>query len=1514
MKVRVLIPLLFLSCMAAVCQEQSDQWQPQEPIAGRLQPPIVENVGRADQQARFVCCGSASAVFFGQDGLTLVLREKSPSPKPDKLPTVMHKGDAELVGASTLEILANRRASAKVKRPSKACTLAISFPGNVEGAGAPLCQANRLIGKNASVRTSVYGGLICRNVSPGINLVVRQEKTSACCFMVVPPGADISRLTMKYEGQDGLELARSGELLLKTSIGKLKEPRPVAYQIVNGQKSSLRVSYSLDGSTVGFRVSGQDPSLPVTIECLGLIANALSDGWELAKCPQVFALRDHQTVGPTYAVEQTFSPPFPTSMGAVEGQYDDLLIAKMDPSGSPAVVTFLGGSGLDIGSAIAADAEGSIYLTGETFSPDFPVTEGDSTGPFALKLDAAGDKLSYSVILRKANPITQLAGRKLIAIVIDDGAREEQVRPLLDLHVPLTFALLPWADAEALEAVKSSGCAVLVHAPMMPLSGRVSSRSPNVGMMSSKSSCAEIETLLADWLAKLPGAIGVSNHMGSQVTSDPQAMKCLLADLQKRNLQFLDSNTSPVAIAADVAAGLGATCIQQDLFLDSRDPAQTAALLRALADLSERSGYAIGIGHVGGASTREGLAQAIPELQKQGFQFITLPELFSAMSPPAGFHEDFSGGKADPGWQTHCSAGNEIAIRDGFAEINADYNTYAHLTRPLDADNVTVSARIKPSSPAGVTWCTSVFLEWNAGNWCQMGMIPSAGGNRYYAVETVNGSTSESYLPDCSKQDWHYVRIQLGRDCIRYLASDDGKDWDCLRVIRRPAEFQGKVASLAVGKGYSRGVAPYPNSDLDNDYSDRGNKVVSMVADIRMEGTPLDKLSLTPAERSAIEEADLDPVGKIELRGAADPTFENVARYFPPMKFPREAIGVPEHPQDIGVDYQGRLQFTSAITSSSFPMAWFEVGDPPVPLGSTTLKRRLLNGYMPIVVLAASQKGVEYEQTQFGWSEGMSPDAELFAFVRLKAKGATPGGVWLTIQPANSRIFFEGNDVCVKIPYADPAKAKIIPPVEYDQALAQATQVWEALIEKGARFDLPDPRVNSAYRAWLAYSFLNVDKINGIYEPHDGAGFYEENYGYSVELYCRMLDAYGMHDLAAKYLDSTLSFQQPDGLYTQNFGLPDVGGLVSALAEHYRLTGDNAWLQRVSKHIILACDYLMDKRAAAPTSGLTRGMIKYRPYCDYPEPTFNYFIDIYSCKGLEDAAEVLSDQSDMSDLSDRYAHEALRYRADILASMDKAAFRQGDLTVLPIEPDTHRILKDSHDKAGDYYGLNASILLENGFLDYDGKQSRWITDFMEQKSGLIAGLCRFQPGGIDHAYTYGYLLTQLKRGDARKVLLGFYGMLAYGMTQDTYSGVECTIATTGENAHTLPHTYSCTQQLRLLRDMLIREDGDCLRIGEAIPRAWLADGKKIEMNDVPTSFGKVSVRMVGKKDGIEVEIDPTDRSDPTDPTDHPNSVFVTLRTPRPIKAVRLDGKPVRLRGETLELAGTKKRVRLEAMY
>lgn len=890
---------------------------------------------------------------------------------------------------------------------------------------------------------------------------------------------------------------------------------------------------------------------------------------------------------------------------------------------------------------------------------------------------------------------------------------------------------------------------------------------------------------------------------------------------------------------------------------------------------------------------------------------IVLPLCASACSAGVLFSDDFQAGMPASPWQTRCSAGNAVAVRDGSVEISADLNTYAHLWRPLGVDTVTASARIKPSIPAGVTWCTSIFLVWDGGNWCQMGMISQpAGGSGFYAVETVGGSTLETYLTPCDLAQWSNVRIQLGTDCIRYIASTDGKEWKTLRVIDRPSEFAGAPRWFAAGKGYGRGAEPYGQPDLCNDYSDRGPRVVSRIDDVEIAQTPPHLLTLTEVERKAKAEAGLDRVGLIELARTEDTTYERVSKYYPPMKYPKEAVGVPEHPVDICVDHLGRLQ----LNYNTPLVVRLEIGGIPFGDEKAPISRRLLDGWIPAANLETEHDGLRMEQTIFGWSEGFSADEPLFAYFRLRVRGSSSTDKVTLISDSTGKRFdfsMTGGEVCIRMPFPDADAPVTISAAEFDRMLRQYADAWCKVIVAGERIEVPEKRVNEAYRAWLAYSLVDVDKVNGYCEPRDGTGFYEEIYGYSAALYCIMLDMYGMHDQAERYLDTLLHFQQPDGLYTQNFGLPDTGGLLLALAEHYSYTGHKIWLARVSDNIVRAGEWLIRRRDEAPKTGVTRGLIKFRAYCDYSTPVYDYYADSYCAVGLAKAAEALGALG-MEDKAAKFSREAVRYRADILASMERSVIEKDGMKMLPLEPDTHRLLKDSRYTGGDYYGLVASSMLENELIPADDKRAWWVTDLMEQKEGLIAGLCKFQSGGIDHAYTYGYLLTQLKRNHARKVILGLYSMLAYGMTRDTYSGVECTNAVTGNNYWTLPHLYSNTQQLKLLRMMLLREDGDSLFIGDAVPRAWLEDGKVVGVKKAPTRFGEVSFTVASHVDSgrIEVHIIPPQRQ-------APDRIRIRLRHPTqaPIRSVTVDGRPHRwFTAETVELQHVRQPVRLMVTY
>jgi hypothetical protein len=91
--------------------------------------------------------------------------------------------------------------------------------------------------------------------------------------------------------------------------------------------------------------------------------------------------------------------------GFAIGAHDAARPLVIDPVLS--VASYLGGSTRDAGRAIAIDATGAIYLTGETISPDFPVTPGAVQPAFAggeqdiyvAKVDPSGSKLLWATYL-----------------------------------------------------------------------------------------------------------------------------------------------------------------------------------------------------------------------------------------------------------------------------------------------------------------------------------------------------------------------------------------------------------------------------------------------------------------------------------------------------------------------------------------------------------------------------------------------------------------------------------------------------------------------------------------------------------------------------------------------------------------------------------------------------------------------------------------------------------------------------------------------------------------------------------------------------------------------------------------------------------------------------------------------------------------------------------------------------------------------------------------------------------
>jgi polysaccharide deacetylase 2 family uncharacterized protein YibQ len=123
-------------------------------------------------------------------------------------------------------------------------------------------------------------------------------------------------------------------------------------------------------------------------------------------------------------------------------------------------------------------------------------------------------------------------------------------------------------------------------------------------------------------LERVPGAVGLNNHMGSAVTADRKLMGAVVDELAGRGLYFLDSRTSAESVGFEVARGAGVPAARRDLFLDQTD--DRAAIAEALANLAviaRSRGAAIGIAHPR-RETLAALAAELPRLAAEGIEVV----------------------------------------------------------------------------------------------------------------------------------------------------------------------------------------------------------------------------------------------------------------------------------------------------------------------------------------------------------------------------------------------------------------------------------------------------------------------------------------------------------------------------------------------------------------------------------------------------------------------------------------------------------------------------------------------------------------------------------------------------------------------------------------------------------------------------------------------------------------------------------------------------------------------------
>ncbi len=170
--------------------------------------------------------------------------------------------------------------------------------------------------------------------------------------------------------------------------------------------------------------------------------------------------------GNAYVTGSTQSTNFPTQnpLQATSGGNSDAFVSKVNPSGSALVYsTYLGGSAADSGQGIGVDASSSAYVTGFTYSTNFPTVNahqgsiGGNSDAFVAKLNPSGSALVYS---------TYLGGSGFdrgFGIAIDAAGNAYVTGDTTSTNFPTTLGVLPYGgNGDAfVTALNSTGAALI---------------------------------------------------------------------------------------------------------------------------------------------------------------------------------------------------------------------------------------------------------------------------------------------------------------------------------------------------------------------------------------------------------------------------------------------------------------------------------------------------------------------------------------------------------------------------------------------------------------------------------------------------------------------------------------------------------------------------------------------------------------------------------------------------------------------------------------------------------------------------------------------------------------------------------------------------------------------------------------------------------------------------------------------------------------------------------------------
>jgi len=233
----------------------------------------------------------------------------------------------------------------------------------------------------------VFAGVELHGMYPGIGMRIDGHDGLKYDWLVAP-GADPSRIVMRYEGQDKLRV-EGGLLYVETTAGTVVEQRPVAWQEVDGTRRPVPCRYTLSDDRVGFELKGHDPRYPLVIDPVVIFSSYIGSTGNNFGYTATYDESGHLYGGGT-----VFAAGYPVTPGVIQSTFagpaglldmgTDMAISKFAPDGRSLIwSTYLGGSANEAPHSMVVNSADELFIMGTTGSTNFPTTPGCYQGTFA---------------------------------------------------------------------------------------------------------------------------------------------------------------------------------------------------------------------------------------------------------------------------------------------------------------------------------------------------------------------------------------------------------------------------------------------------------------------------------------------------------------------------------------------------------------------------------------------------------------------------------------------------------------------------------------------------------------------------------------------------------------------------------------------------------------------------------------------------------------------------------------------------------------------------------------------------------------------------------------------------------------------------------------------------------------------------------------------------------------------------------------------------------------------------